>query len=191
MIAHRRALKPLVEARGESLFLLQPNHAFAADALSLLAQVFVDARAPVPPLAAVKRRADQHRQLAVTLRVSRLRPALPRVEAAARHPQTAAQQAERVVRLLRRDESESHRRSVAKKAAAFFRISRSSRRIRFSLRRRAGSSRSAVVSPVLPCVRSARACVTHLRSAVSVRSRSRATCPRSCLRRARAGPLAR
>jgi hypothetical protein len=42
------------------------------------------------------------------------------------------------------------------------------------LRRRANSSRSAVVRPVLPLVRSARACSTQLRSDDSVRPRSRA-----------------
>ena len=53
-----------------------------------------------------------------------------------------------------------------------FKISRSLRSSRFSLRRRASSSRSAVVRPVQPCVRSARAWSTHLRSADSVRPRS-------------------
>ena len=42
------------------------------------------------------------------------------------------------------------------------------------LRRRANSSRSAVVIPVFPLVRSARACSTQLRSEDSVRPRSRA-----------------
>ena len=40
----------------------------------------------------------------------------------------------------------------ARKAAAFLRMSRSVRSSRFSLRSRASSSRSAVVSPVRPCV---------------------------------------
>jgi hypothetical protein len=56
----------------------------------------------------------------------------------------------------------------------FFRMSRSSSAIRSALRSRTNSSRSAVVSPVRPCVRSARARLTHSRNAVSVRSRSRA-----------------
>ena len=53
--------------------------------------------------------------------------------------------------------------SFAKKAAAFFRISRSSRTWRFSLRSCASSSRSAVVSLVRPRVRFARARWTHVR----------------------------
>ena len=57
----------------------------------------------------------------------------------------------------------------------FFKISRSVRSSRFSLRSRASSSCSAVVSPVRPFVRSARACSTYDRSADGVRSRSRVT----------------
>ena len=48
------------------------------------------------------------------------------------------------------------------------------RNSRTSLRSRASSSRSAVVRPVLPFVRSARACATQLRSDDSVTPRSRA-----------------
>jgi len=66
---------------------------------------------------------------------------------------------------------------ASRRRPAFFKISRSSWRIRFSRRSRASSSRSAVVRPVFPLVRSARARFTHSRSAVSVRSRSRATLP--------------
>ena len=62
--------------------------------------------------------------------------------------------------LLRLDPREFHRWSFAKKAAAFFRTSRSMRSSRTSLRSRANSSRSAVVRPVLPFVRSARASST-------------------------------
>ena len=49
--------------------------------------------------------------------------------------------------------------------------------MRFSLRSRASSSRSAVVRPVRPPLRSARARSTHCRKADSVRSNSRATAP--------------
>src|SRR5690349_7426227 len=77
--------------------------------------------------------------------------------------------------VLRADEGEPHRPSLAKNAAAFFRISRSSLRTRFSLRRRASSSRSWLVSaPAGPRPWSTSACCTQLRSAESVRSRSRA-----------------
>ena len=49
--------------------------------------------------------------------------------------------------------------------------------MRFSLRNRASSSRSAVVSPVLPRLRSARAWLTHVANEDGVRSSSRATAP--------------
>src|SRR5512132_1006475 len=71
-----------------------------------------------------------------------------------------------------------HRVSVAKKAVARLRISTSPRSRWFSRRRAASSWRSALVSPPslrLPLSRSA--CRTHSRTAVSVRSKSRATCP--------------
>src|SRR5262249_16446055 len=47
----------------------------------------------------------------------------------------------------------------------------------FILRRRASSSRSAVVKPGRPCGRSALACLTQVRSVGSVESESRATAP--------------
>src|SRR5713226_3385768 len=80
--------------------------------------------------------------------------------------------------LLRHDELISLRLCFAKKAVAFFNISRSSCRMRFSLRSRASSSRSAVVNaPDLPLPRSTRVCSTHLRNDDSVKSRSRASAP--------------
>src|SRR5215211_991987 len=71
-----------------------------------------------------------------------------------------------------------HRVSFAKKAVARLRISTSPRSRWFSRRRAASSWRSALVNPPslrLPLSRSA--CRTHSRTAVSVRSKSRATCP--------------
>src|SRR5829696_2964535 len=67
----------------------------------------------------------------------RPRPALPRVKARTRDAENAAHRLDRVLGLLRRDEPEDHRRvslSLAKKAAAFLRISRSSVSVRTSRR---------------------------------------------------------
>src|SRR6266436_5370823 len=62
------------------------------------------------------------------------------------------------------------------RARSFFRMSRSIRSVRFSRRSCPSSSRSAVVSaPGVPRPASISACRTQLRSAVSVRSSSRAT----------------
>src|SRR5215469_8287277 len=81
--------------------------------------------------------------------------------------------------LLRLDERvDVHRVSLAKKAVARLRISTSSRSRRFSRRSSASSLRSAVVRP--PSWRdpaSRWACLTHSRTAVSVRSTSLATWP--------------
>src|SRR4051795_8702494 len=82
-----------------------------------------------------------------------------------------------VASLLRLDERvDVHRVSFAKKAVARLRIPTSSCSRRLSRRSRANSSRSAVVNP--PSTRSPlsrSACLTQSRTAVSVRSKSRAT----------------
>ena len=82
VIAHRRALEALPRPRFQPVLLHQPNHALAADALLLLEQVLVNARAAVPLLARVERGAHQHPQLPIALRVRRFRPPAPRVEPA-------------------------------------------------------------------------------------------------------------
>src|SRR5262245_4910579 len=104
-------------------------------------------------------------------------PTTPRVIPTRRDLQRPTELTHAEAGLRRVDPGELYDWCFAKKAAAFFRISRSVRSSRFSFRRRASSSRSAVVRPVLPCVRSARARLTQARSAVSVRSRSRAARP--------------
>ena len=125
----------------------------------------MDARAAVALLAGVERRAHQHLETAVPLRARRRRPVAPRRRTRWASPRRhAAQLADAEGGLLRGDQGELHCWCFAKKAAAFFRISRSSAARGFSLRSRASSSRSAVVSPVRPLVRSARARFTHSRN---------------------------
>src|SRR6185295_13003650 len=78
--------------------------------------------------------------------------------------------------VLRLDERvHVHRVSLAKKAVARLRISLSSRSRRFSARSAASSSRSALVIPSMRVPASSSACLTQARTAVSVRSKSRAT----------------
>ena len=114
-------------------------------------QILVDARAAVALLARVERRAHQHLQLAIALRVRRFRARAPGVEPARRHAQsTDTASATGKLAFSAAIQREPYRWCFAKKAAAFFRMSRSVRSSRFSLRSRASSSRSAVVSPVLP-----------------------------------------
>jgi hypothetical protein len=189
VIAVRRTDEALGRTGLQALLLHQPDHALPAHAfIMVLLQISVNPRTPVALIARGEGRPTEDPQPPIPLPARRRWPLLPCVEAAARHTQTPTQHTERMVPLLRGDELESHCRSFAKKAAAFRRISRSSRRIRTSFRRRASSSRSTVVRPVFPFVRSARARLTHSRSAVSVnRDRGRPR-PRSCPRPAPAGP---
>src|SRR5262245_42436944 len=178
MVAHRRALEPLPGASFQSIFLHQPNHALATEAFVLLEQIFVNPWTAVAVLTGFKRRPDEHAELPIALRVRRFRPPPPGIVATRRHVERPTQLADLEGGLLRGDPRKLHCWCFAKKAAAFFRISRSVRSSRTSLRRRPSSSRSAVVStPGLPLPRSARARSTHLRSDDSVKSRSRAVAP--------------
>ena len=89
-------------------------------------------------------------QALVLARARRRLAGLPRVIARAADAEHAAHRLDRVLGLLRRDEPEDHRRvslSLAKKAAAFLRISRSSVSVRTSRRKRRSSSRSSEVRP--------------------------------------------
>ena len=127
-------------------------------------------RAAVTTATRLVRRADQHAQLPVSPLVRRLRPSTPGIEPTRGDREGPTQYPNREEDLLRADERERYALSFAKKAAAFFRISRSVRSTRFSFRNRRSSSRSSVVRPVRPFVRSARAWSTQFRSADSVAS---------------------
>src|SRR5262245_38323834 len=70
------------------------------------------------------------------------RPSLPRVIAARTHAERPTEHANRIRGLLRPDEGERHSLCRAKKAVAFFRMSRSIFSCRFSRRKRASSLRS-------------------------------------------------
>src|SRR6185369_4253146 len=99
------------------------------------------------------------------------------IEAALGDAEDPAQGADGEGHLLRGDEGELHSLSFAKKVAAAFKMSRSIVSRLFSRRSRASSSRSAVVrAPGGPFPASVSARLTHSRSAVSVKSKSTATC---------------
>src|SRR5262249_13499141 len=106
---------------------------------------------------------DQPRVREVT--VTR-RPPLPGMKTRTRHPQHTAEQRDRMVGLLHSDEAEAlHRVSLsrAKKAAAFFKISRSCSSVRTLRRSSRSSARSSLVSPSRSPA-SVSACFTHDRS---------------------------
>src|SRR5439155_2852665 len=99
-----------------------------------------------------------------------------RIEPGATDPEHRAEQVDRERGLLSRDEGELHPCSLAKKAVAFFRMSRSIRSVFTSRRNCVSSARSSVVSGPLPLrPASTSAWTIQRRSAVSVRSSSRAT----------------
>src|SRR5882762_8405151 len=177
VIAHRGAPEAFPRPGFQAVLLHQPDHPLPTDPLFLLDQILVDPRAAIPLLTRGKRRAHKHAQLPIALSVGRFGSPAPGVIAARRDTQDLTHRRNRKHRLPRVNQRKRVAGSFAKKAAAFFRISRSNRSWRLSFRSRASSSRSAVVNPVRPCERSARARVTHSRSAVSVKSRSRATAP--------------
>src|SRR6185312_12548087 len=146
-------------ATDEPLLLHQPDDPLPAHVHVLLLQLAVDARTAVVRAAALVGGVDEDLEPLVLLVVRALWPLLPGVEPRPRHTQGPAQLRCSELGLLRGDERELHAFSFAKKAAAFFRISRSSRSSRFSLRSRASSSFSSVVSvPRVLVPRFARAC---------------------------------
>ena len=156
VIAHRRAPKTLPRPRGEAFPLFQPNYPLPTDAMPLLEQVAMNPWTAIGAATYLMRRANQHAQLLVALGMRRFGPGVPRVEATQRHVQRPTELRDRKTGLLRSNPGKLHAWCFAKKAAAFFRISRSVRSSRFSLRRRRSSSRASVVKPVRPFVRSAR-----------------------------------
>ena len=137
-----RAPKAPFLPRDDALFAHQPLDPLLADADALPAKGPVNARAAVPLAALRVRRRDLDGELRVRLRPLAARPLLPGVVAAAGDLEHLAQNGDRVVRLLRVDELEHHPFSFAKKAAAFFNISRSISSRLTRLRSSRSSSRS-------------------------------------------------
>jgi hypothetical protein len=112
-------------------------------------------------------RADLLEQSVVRLRPGARAAPVPRMVPAGGDAQDAAHRGNRMGGLIRLHESEPFEGidpvARANQAAAFFRISRSSRSVAFSRRRRCSSVRSSAVRPSVrrPAFRSA--CVTQLR----------------------------
>src|SRR6202022_1034477 len=120
---------------------------FPADLLPSRLQVLVDSRTTVTAFACLMRSADLQLEPTVVSRASGFRSKAPRIESGPGDLEDSTHRCYRKVRLLRLDERESHSFSLAKKAVAFFKISRSIRRVRTSRRSCASSVRSSVVNP--------------------------------------------
>src|SRR5215217_2220924 len=135
------------DARGSH----QTLHALAPEPLAIGEhQLGVDARRPIDAPEPLMDLGDPDGQALILDRPRRRLARLPGMKSRPADIEHAAHDRDRVLGLLRGDEPEDPHRvslSLAKKAAAFFRMSRSSARIRFSRRSRRSSSRSSVVKP--------------------------------------------
>ena len=129
----------------------QPLDPLVVDLMALTAQLGVHATGPVGPVTLRVHTTDLLDQRRVGERPLRRRAPRPRVVARARHAQHPAHHRDVEVALLRVDEPEHHYRislpSLAKKAAALFRISRSCSRTRTRRRSCVSSSLSSEVRP--------------------------------------------
>src|SRR5512132_1526171 len=174
-----RALEPTRRAATQPGGTHQPCHTFAAMAVPATTQFGVDAWGAIAALGGLVGLADVLGELRIGALAGRDGAAMVGLAGGTGDLQQLAGPLEGApLCSLRLDEPIAvHRVSVAKKAVARLRISTSPRSRWFSRPRAASSWRSALVSPPsrLPLSRSA--CRTHSRTAVSVRSKSRATCP--------------
>src|SRR5262249_31876674 len=145
----RLALAPLHVA-GETRAAHEPLNPLAANAHALLVQIEMHPPRAVAAAAAAVDRPDPLAQPGIDERSLRQWPTLPSVKTRAGDAEHPAHERDRVVNLLRRDETEALHRvslSFAKKAAAFFKPSRSWRSTRTSRRNARNSSRSSLVRP--------------------------------------------
>src|SRR5688572_15697204 len=128
-------------------------------------------RAAIGPTTLGMDDAQLGRQLRIVVRARGRRTIAPGVVAAPSHPQRAAQDAHGKDGLLRVDEGKPYSLCLAKKAVAFFRMSRSMRSSRFSRRKRRSSLRS---SSVIGTSGFGRVAAIHVRSVDRLTPRSRA-----------------
>ena len=173
MMAIRREPKATGSPGPQALGAHQAHHAIAAHAKSTRPQGVEHARTPIPAPALGVHETDSLAQPVVHLRARGHRARSPRVLPARRDVERAAQNPNRIAGLLRVNEPEGHSVCFAKKAVAFFKMSRSCRNWCTSRRSAASSVRSSVVS------RSAgagRAALIHRCSVIALTPRSRATC---------------
>jgi len=144
-VAPRRLERPSPVAADQADPAHQPRHALEAAARARCGELGPDARHPVRPSTGAMDRRHLRGHALIGERPRRWPPRAPSVVAAGGDAQGATQRADGMIGLLSLHELVGRHRiesvSLAKKAAAFFRISRSSLRMR--------TSRSSVVAPSL------------------------------------------
>src|SRR5205823_10303366 len=176
MLRVRRALEAALLPRAQALLPHEARHAMAPNGVALCLEFPIDPGTPVAPATGRMGGDDVHGELLILASPRRHRTSSCRIEPGATDPEHRAEQVDRERGLLSRDEGELHPCSLAKKAVAFFRMSRSIRSVFTSRRNCVSSARSSVVSGPLPLrPASTSAWTIQRRSAVSVRSSSRAT----------------
>src|SRR6516165_9095081 len=172
------AAEATVFPRAQSRSLHQPRHPLAPGTPAALSQLGMDAGATVAATTLTINRRDFESQPLIFLDMLGGRSFRPSVVSCARDLEHPAHQRHRIVGLLPCDKSESHSLSLAKKAVAFFKISRSSRSRRFSRRSSTSSSRSLRFNaPSGPRPASISACSTQRLSALSPTPSSSAIWP--------------
>src|SRR3990172_2721081 len=165
-VADRRAHEALWHHAAQARGAHEARHALLADEDAMIVGEFsVDVRRAVCTPRASMDRVDPRRQSDVHARTRRQWTLIPCIEATRGYFEQSAHDPYRMGGLVRLHESEQRFGiagfSFANQAAAFERISRSSRNRRFSRRSRTSSSRSAVVSPPSPVPASRAARLTH------------------------------
>jgi len=156
----------------------EPTDSLRPDLPALRTQLDVDARTTVGATALSMCINNCHTKIGVGDRARARCSSTPFVVAGTRYGQQPAHAPHTVVRSLLLDEGVSHRDSLAKNAAAFFKISRSSRRDAFSRRSRRFSSSSEPLT-----TGSTWACTCRLRHVCNSDGwmpNSRAICVRLC-----------
>ena len=153
----------------------QSRNSLRANANALVAQVRVNSGSTVRLVTRDVKSDDVCMQSFVRDRSSTLRPTTPFVESSGRDCQYVTQASHAMLRSLLLDECVFHRGSFAKNAAAFFKISRSSRSDAFSRRsRRFSCSRVSVRDPASSSFSSRIRCFQFCKSDALI-PRSRAT----------------
>src|SRR5690606_20245726 len=169
---------PAARPGTQPVLLHEPFDTMKAAGETLGQHVVPDTASSVGSVAALEAAIDRRHQNLIVPGASAGAAVEPGMEARAGDIQRLAQPCHRPDVPVLRDESEPHIASLAKKAAAFFRMSRSAFSFATSLRSRSISCCSGFICPWpgKACCGSPPASRTHLRSTFSWRSRSRAAC---------------
>jgi len=146
MVRIRCLSEPAPYRTGDSRRSHESRHALRTHANPLCRELGVDTRPPIRSTTFTVNLDDRYTEIHVLTSSNAWRSAAPFVVASVRYIEQRAHPPYAVLRSLLLDECVLHRGSFAKNAAAFFKISRSSRRPAISRRRRRFSSSSGMTT---------------------------------------------